>query len=424
MGRRRQVSQVAGAGTRTLPKAIAALSRTLPAGISPETFRRAKFDLPEAAPALWRLLYHVLAPNPDDEATSSLSIEAQVRLVKAVLRAQGYPRTALSQLPEDGSQSSRELLLALSWLLARGPLLESLLARKRVHLGDEMPACECEDLAFGRASSDSTEAHKDTGSPVDVRLVQWLMGKLRFRWRYLISSHEEHCALLSKIHEYTQDCHSDRRLGHLSVAETELLRNPEGGQELLWTLERENARLEAALEWRRLEPVFWQWMDTVLTACPPDSGSQPMFLPSIHDQGVQELELVALELHALQEELHAILAARRASWKVQVLGQGPEWSAAMQASQEAVGQELAAIQQAWEGGDHLAQPHGPHRLVRSKTRAPLSRGLWATEAIGALRRKEACLEAALCQLQQHCLRELTRLMGALPGVVWIPPSGH
>lgn len=31
-----------------LPEAIAALSRTLPAGPSPETFRRAKFDLPEA----------------------------------------------------------------------------------------------------------------------------------------------------------------------------------------------------------------------------------------------------------------------------------------------------------------------------------------------------------------------------------------
>lgn len=44
--RRRRVDREDAAGA--LPEAIAALSRTLPAGPSPETFRRAKFDLPEA----------------------------------------------------------------------------------------------------------------------------------------------------------------------------------------------------------------------------------------------------------------------------------------------------------------------------------------------------------------------------------------
>lgn len=60
--------------------------------------------------------------------------------MKAALRAQGYQRRALWELPEDGSRGSRELLLALSWLLARGPLLEQLLAQTRVQLGDRMPA--------------------------------------------------------------------------------------------------------------------------------------------------------------------------------------------------------------------------------------------------------------------------------------------
>lgn len=36
-------------------------------------------------------------------------------------------------------------------------------------------------------------------SPVDLRLVEWLMGKLRFRRRCLISSQREQCALLSKV---------------------------------------------------------------------------------------------------------------------------------------------------------------------------------------------------------------------------------
>lgn len=68
--------------------------------------------------------------------------EAQARWVKSALRSQGYPRRALVQLPDEGSQGARELLLALAWLLARGPLPERLLTQSHVRLGDEMPVCE------------------------------------------------------------------------------------------------------------------------------------------------------------------------------------------------------------------------------------------------------------------------------------------
>ncbi|XP_042800433.1 tubulin epsilon and delta complex protein 1 isoform X3 [Panthera leo] len=311
--RRRRVDR--GAAVGALPEAIAALSRTLPAGPSPEIFRRAKFDRPEAAPALWQLLFRVLSPLSADGASASPaqgeppSTEAQVRAVKSELRSQGYPRRALAQLPEDGSQGSRELLLALAWLLARGPLLERLLAQTRVRLGDEIPLCECEALARPGPPVPRVEAD----GPVDIRHLQWLMGKLRFQWRKLITSQQEQCALLGKgtcsslsssrelrrsgsdwapgtppawdmatsdlrdalgpglagkpslsprsshsvslplssldllarpeaaspttrtwqsIHSYTRGCHSDRSLGHLSVAETELLRDAEGGQQV------------------------------------------------------------------------------------------------------------------------------------------------------------------------------------------------
>lgn len=62
--------------------------------------------------------------------------------MKSALCSQGYPRLALAQLPEDGSKGSRELLLALSWLLARGPVPEQMLAQTRVPLGDEMTVCQ------------------------------------------------------------------------------------------------------------------------------------------------------------------------------------------------------------------------------------------------------------------------------------------
>lgn len=62
--------------------------------------------------------------------------------MKAALLARGYPRLGLARLPDGGPQGSRELLLALAWLLAREPLPERLLAQTRVRLGDEVPVFE------------------------------------------------------------------------------------------------------------------------------------------------------------------------------------------------------------------------------------------------------------------------------------------
>ncbi|XP_008070710.1 uncharacterized protein C14orf80 homolog isoform X1 [Carlito syrichta] len=428
--RRRRVDRVPRGGAGALPEAIAALSRSLPSAPSPEIFRRAKFDRPEAAPALWQLLFRVLSPLPADDASASPALEARARLVKSALCSRGYPRLALAQLPEDGSSGSRELLLALSWLLARGPLPEQLLAQDRVSLGDEMPVCQCEALARRGPSAPPVEAE----GPVDIRFVQWLMGKLRFQWRQLASSQQEQCALLSKIHLYTRGCHSDRRLGHLSVAETEMLRDSEGSQRLLQALECENAHLEAALDWRCAQFVFWQWMDTVLDACPPDAptaASQPPSQPRIPEHGAVELELVAQGLRALQEELREVTERRQEAWEAQIGGQGhgPEWSTARRALREAVDQELAALLQSWEQDRgpaqlHGSQPHGVHRLVRREDGASEDHDLQASEVIQALRSQEAHLEAVLHQLQGQCRQELARLAGALPDLIWILPPGR
>uniref|UniRef100_A0AAA9TDI0 Tubulin epsilon and delta complex 1 n=1 Tax=Bos taurus TaxID=9913 RepID=A0AAA9TDI0_BOVIN len=389
MGRRRLRRPDPADAARALPEAIAALSRTLPAAPSPETFRRAKFDHPEAAPALWRLLFRVLSPLPADGASASLALEAQARWVKSALRSQGYPRRALVQLPDDGSQGGRELLLALAWLLARGPLPERLLTQSHVRLGDEIPVCECEALASPGLPAPSVEAE----GCVDIRHLQWLMGKLRLQWRNLMASQQEQCALLGKIHSYTRGCHSDRSLGHLSVTETELLRDPEGGRQLLRRLEMENAQLEAALEWRHRELIFWQWMDTVLDACSPEA-SPLTFLPRIPEPGPGAARLLARELQTLQEELREAAEARRAAWQAVVGGHGPEWRAARRALQTAVAQDLAALQRAWEQDEGRARPHGPRRLVLFFR----TRGLWD---FSSLSRDQTCTPCTGRSSWQH-----------------------
>ncbi|NIG60538.1 hypothetical protein BU61_4338 [Pontoporia blainvillei] len=477
---------------------------------------------------------------------ASPTAEAQVRSVKLALRTQGYPRQALAQLPDDGSQGGRELLLALAWLLARGPLPERLLTQNRVQLGDEMPVCECEALASPGPPAPSVEAD----GCVDIRHLQWLMGKLRFRWRNLMASQQEQCALLGKnsleasdpmslstkvgpgepllperemarkaphshrilgvgsrvIHSYTRGCHSDRSLGHLSVTETELLRDPEGGRQVraggtkVGVAQGDTCNLRASLalgaasaavcvhvagytsgcgkntgvcaglaasegplELRKTllkgpscryvfpshrppsqllgRPRLLRGLafrkpglgalasrptgDTVLGACPPEA-SQPTFLPRIPTPGAGALEPLVRELQALQGELREAVEARRAAWEAEVGGHGPEWSTVRTALREAVGQDLAALRQACErgGGCSLAQPHGPHRLVRTEAGAPGGPGLRAPEVIEALRSREAHLEVVLRQLQGQCRQELARLVGAPPGPVWILPPGR
>lgn len=121
----------------------------------------------------------------------SLFAEAQARVVKSALCAQGYPRRALALLPEDGSQGSRELLLALAWLLARGPLLEQLLERARVRLGDELCVCQVGAVPANPAQDSalpgsplSPSGHRASFSP----LTALCGGRVGNVWPYPLSS--------------------------------------------------------------------------------------------------------------------------------------------------------------------------------------------------------------------------------------------
>ncbi|KAG6925169.1 tubulin epsilon and delta complex protein 1-like, partial [Chelydra serpentina] len=185
-----------------LPAAIGALCRALPPGSrpAPETFRLAKFNRPEASLQIWRLLYSLLKQIHDRGWTEPDTIGTQIRFVKSVLRYHGYGRPEFYQLPSDGSQGSRELLLAFSWLLNRINLLEQLLTANRVKIGDEASVCTCEDN-LSNSWKDRTEIalERPLKRDVDVRYLQWLNGRLRFQWRSLHVDRQEQCKLLHKV---------------------------------------------------------------------------------------------------------------------------------------------------------------------------------------------------------------------------------
>ncbi|KAM9064719.1 tubulin epsilon and delta complex protein 1 isoform X1 [Sarcophilus harrisii] len=419
-------------GPRALPKAIAALSRALPGKPSPETFRRAKFDLPEAVAELWSLLFSLLwlihQKGVGSRREPPDALEGQIHFVKWMLRCHGYGRHHFYHLPEVGSQGSCELLLAFSWLLEYFNLPERFLCC--VHQVDDVWICSCKDLPSYRVPLDLGPKGR-----VDIRYIQWLLGKLRFQWRSLYASQQEQCNLLNKIHLYTRGCYLEESIDHLSVLETELFRFSGSTKHLLQQLESENSCLEGFLEWKHMELVYWQWMDTVLDTRPvdnPNTVKQDIILPEILEYCnpqylTEEMDKIEKNLEALSQRLQEAVNRHRAAWNTKVCGCSqrlqrlPELSTiTMKEIQEAVGYELAALEQDW---GVKSWPHGLHRLLfRQAGELSSSEIHQMTRVIQILRKEEARLKKTLRSLQKECHQELAILTQGLEGVIWVLPN--
>ncbi|NXP51562.1 TEDC1 protein, partial [Heliornis fulica] len=373
----------------------------------------------------------------------------QIRFVKSALWYHGYGRQELYRLPSDGSAGSRELLLAFSWLLHRLGLLEQLLAQNRVKTGDETSVCTCEDLPSSQKCTTEITSECGLEDRVDVRYLQWLNGRLRFQWRSLHAQHQEQCKLLHKIHLFTSGSHMDQILGHFSVIETDLVRQPENYKQLLQLLESETMQLEAFLEWKQLEPVYWHWMETVLdnmaeegdTCKSQDSHLEKSCLPKgmsscpWADSLTGQIDRLSRDLKALHDRLHELVTHRKAAWCEKVKAREEElqegFSATARKIQESVELKLLDL-------TNLCAPkrnkrHGPCRLVfrskhpaskvgfaRSVSKEPIS-AVSATEVIRELQMREASLERELKQLREECRLRLDEIAGGLDGVICVSP---
>ncbi|XP_074069406.1 tubulin epsilon and delta complex protein 1 isoform X2 [Macrotis lagotis] len=385
-------------GPRALPKTIAALSRALPGGLSPEILRKAKFDLPEAAAELWSLLFSLLwlvhQEDPGVPRQPPDALEGQIRFVKWVLYCHGYGRRHFYQIPEVDSHGSCELLLAFSWLLAYLSLPERFLCLNCTHRGDAVWICSCKDL-----TSYPVPLALGPKGRVDIRYIHWLLGKLRFHWRNLHASQQEQCILLNK---------------------------------LLLQLESENSCLEAFLEWKHMELVYWQWMETVLDVSPvgiPNTIKQDVFLPEILEYCnptyiTGEVDRVQKNLVALRQRLEEAVNQQRAAWYTKVrkcksLPRLPELSTARKKEiQEAVECELVALEQDY----FKTWSHRLQRLVFRKAEEPGNNGTYQmTKIIQVLKKEETSLEKTLRRLQKECQEELAILAHEVDGVIWIPP---
>ncbi|KAM7106296.1 tubulin epsilon and delta complex protein 1 isoform 5-T5 [Ciconia maguari] len=326
---------------------------------------RPRHPPPRQSLDFWRLLYALLKQIHGGKWTESDAIDNQIRFVKSALWYHGYGRPELYRLPSNGSAGSRELLLAFSWLLHRLSLLEQLLARNRVKTGDETSVC--------------------------------------------------------MLHLFTSGSHMDQILGHFSITETDLVRQPE------------NYKQETVLDNMAEEGNMCESQDAhveksglpKVTSCCPWADSL-----------TGQIDRLSRDLMTLRDQLHELVTCRKAAWCEKVKTRQEElqkewFSATARKIQESV--ELKLLDLA-----HLCAPkknkmHGSGRLVfrskhpasktgfsRSVSKEPVS-AVSATEVIRELQMREASLERELKQLQEECRQRLDEIAEGLDGVICISP---
>ncbi|XP_029454695.1 tubulin epsilon and delta complex protein 1 isoform X4 [Rhinatrema bivittatum] len=348
-----------------LKEAIAALCRVLAElGINPETFRQAKFNRPEATAEFWKLLCCLLKKIHGDRTSdpNNENIGTQIRFVKSVLWYYGYGNLDFYRLPDDGSQGSRELLLVFSWLLHKNHLLEKLLEVNRIRVGDEISVC--------------------------------------------------------MIHSYTRGCHTDQNISHLSVTETDLLRQPE------------NCNKESVLDCKLEDARYLQSQDS-------RNGNSLQIADFCHGNShiIDEIEKLNSSLVALHDELQEVLSCKKSSWNEKIRAREKdvlnmkEFCVAVMKIEQEVKKKMEEFK--YQCAHNKAEMHGSYRLVfkdsksgiiRSVSKQPGPDAVRAREVIGELQRKEVEMEKELNKLQEECRRKLDVIAGGMDGVICIPPT--
>ncbi|XP_072125688.1 tubulin epsilon and delta complex protein 1 isoform X2 [Mobula birostris] len=396
----------------TVKAAITALCKVLEGtgagtaiSLSPETFRQAKFDRKEVTSEFWKLLYYLLKMIGENKKCPVIDLAHHITYVKAAVSYYGYGFLDFYQLPADGSRGSRDLLLVFSWLLQKTQLLEELLDRQRLHVEDQVSLCMCKQTGAVTppGTPDSQEGMHAMG--MDVRYLQCLHGKLRFRWKSFHSAQQERCAILYKF---------------------------------IQLLEQENMRLEAYLNWKQLEPFFWQWMESVLTAKlqdtqdPVNANNIKAIECFLHQSGDQGDPVIFREMDNLSSKILKLQMKLQSRQKTKV-----KKTDAQERRSQSPTRRLESVFPTWNDTEkklgelqarvnHQQRRHGHARLaLRSPLQFPSAKqdsgSLSASEVIMQLKTEETALRRELQEMQQLCRESLAEVVERQDGVICLPP---
>ncbi|XP_042320675.1 tubulin epsilon and delta complex protein 1 isoform X2 [Sceloporus undulatus] len=400
----------------------------------------------------WKLLYTLLKQIQGGGRMEPSDIGTQVRFVKCVVFTHGYRRLTFYQLPSDGSLGSKELLLVFSWLLCRVSLVKQSLTLNRLKLWDEIVVCMCDTPLKSQQVERNLDPATDVKDHRDIRYLQWLNGRLEFQWRNCHTEQQEQCKLLHEVHLYTFGSHVNAIIGHFSVTEVDVVRQPDSYKQLLHFIECNNSRLEAFLKWKPMEPVYWHWMKTVLDPETKETKEQdvcnkdPVLLSedlccSGLSRTVEELDRCRNDLVTLCEELHELVmykkhnSCRKVRAREQEQLQEKEFSRTIKRIETAVDLKLSYLK-CHNYACKIKKMHGPYRLVfkgkslkghkmdsikSAATNKAITRGITAEDVITDLRKQEARLKAELKQQQEESRDKLHEAVKKFSHMLFIPP---
>ncbi len=268
---------------------------------SAECFRLAKFNKCEAARDMWLLMYHIMQLLTYlEEAKDDFSLEhidsgqflkpsdAKLPVVSLTVREYlftlGYTRPCFFSLHR--GVSSREILLACGWLICEQKLIPKLtkyflnasrkieIPFKNVHqsilerLISENDIMQSEMKSIVSTISEKASINNLGGSMETLHKLAWLKNSIEYKWKEL---HRAQMAFQKVAHEIYQCTRSSNRLGSskqkptgLCVDEVFLLCYPNYMKLHLRKLSKCANVLELVVQWLSYEPLFWQWMESVM----------------------------------------------------------------------------------------------------------------------------------------------------------------
>ena len=231
--------------------------------VTPEMFRQAKFNNPEATKPFWILLFEMLhcAVYRKFEFHTK-KIDYIVPCVKTIFYDLGYRSQDFLELGSSPLEGSRELLIAFGWLIGKFEIMDQLVNNaERV----------CFDLLLGKGAEYDKELRNpatdfvNLNDSLDHILVSYNRSNMEWKSLRQLCRGLVKRAVNSDFKMETDDVSLQMFLKNASFLEVVAIFGSKTDQDrIMLTLEKENMLLNAYAKWLKNEELFWKWMSSVV----------------------------------------------------------------------------------------------------------------------------------------------------------------
>lgn len=274
----------------TIEALCSVLNSNCPTKVSAECFRLAKFNKEEATESLWSTLFTVLCTEnltkPIDKSNQSV-----VTFCKHKMFHKGYRLNEFFRLPDDMSRGSRELMLALGWLIAREDVVSSFINKLEplvfedppvdLSLYDKIPLPPALDVFRGQTNKENGDRTVDLAECLILHY-----NKLNSSLKNLVGSMNEYTNIMYKLHSVSKTSKSQTSC-HFSSQDVYFLRYPHELVKYQEKLEWFCSYAKDLVCWSVNELTFWKWMESVLDGKILDNAEEDTAQCDSHEQAPQ-----------------------------------------------------------------------------------------------------------------------------------------